>query len=135
MSRRVVIDANLLWSTGYRSSSAIGQFIILCAPAIATFYAPEYLKIELTRHFSRIVEASGRSASEVSVALEAAYSKVIFIADAQIPFEHYKTAIRLVRDIDLDDVAFVALNEYLEAMLWKGDVKLYDGLKAKVMIV
>jgi predicted nucleic acid-binding protein len=36
---------------------------------------------------------------------------------------------RLVRDIDPDDVTFVALTNYMDEILWTGDTKLYNGLK------
>ncbi len=41
------------------------------------------------------------------------------------------TPIDLVKDIDPDDIVFVALSLYLEAYLWTGDKVLYKGLKAK----
>jgi predicted nucleic acid-binding protein len=31
----------------------------------------------------------------------------------------------------MDDLVFVALNEYLDKVLWTGDMKLYKGLKKK----
>ena len=31
----------------------------------------------------------------------------------------------------MDDLPFVALTSYLEGMLWTGDVKLLNGLRAK----
>lgn len=36
---------------------------------------------------------------------------------------------RLVRNIDPDDVTFVALTNYMGETLWTGDNQLYKGLK------
>ncbi len=41
-----------------------------------------------------------------------------------------KTEIQL-KDIDPNDVVFVAMTKHLEGKLWTGDMQLYKGLKAK----
>jgi predicted nucleic acid-binding protein len=40
-------------------------------------------------------------------------------------------AVSLVRDTDMNDVAFVALAEFLGAKLWTGDRELMKGLAQK----
>jgi len=51
-----------------------------------------------------------------------------FISEEQIPYQYWQEAIPLVRDTDMDDIAFVVLSEYLDAQLWTGDKKLLKGL-------
>ncbi len=36
----------------------------------------------------------------------------------------------LVKEIDLKDIAFIAINEYQTAILWSGDKSLVKGLRA-----
>jgi predicted nucleic acid-binding protein len=48
-----------------------------------------------------------------------------------IPKKEKIKAYNLVKDVDLNDIAFVALNEYKQALLWTGDKVLINGLKAK----
>lgn len=60
--------------------------------------------------------------------IQLTYTKINFISDAQIPIEFYIKAAPLVRDIDPNDIVFVALNEYLDEFLWTGDKRLYEGL-------
>ena len=48
-----------------------------------------------------------------------------------IPAEVWQLTEELVRDIDPDDVDFVALAHYLEAGLWTGDKVLHDGLRQR----
>jgi predicted nucleic acid-binding protein len=48
-----------------------------------------------------------------------------------IPESCWQEAEALVSDIDVDDIAFVALTLYLQAYLWTGDKVLYNGLKSK----
>ena len=57
----------------------------------------------------------------------------IFIVDTNIVFsaEFYFKSLELIRDIDTDDLAFVSLTEYMDALLWTGDKHLELGLKAK----
>ena len=48
-----------------------------------------------------------------------------------IPQNDWEKAEILVKDIDEDDIDFVALTRYLKGSLWTGDKALYQGLKAK----
>ena len=131
MNLTIVIDANIVWSTAYRASSQVGQLVMASDQEEVSFYAPSYLKSELDRHLPKIVELSGQTQLEVTTVLQAAYRKLKFISDAQIPFAYFQAALPLVRDIDIDDIVFVALNDYLSGYLWTGDRQLYNGLKAK----
>ena len=54
-----------------------------------------------------------------------------FTAEALIPFEYWLKGAELVRDIDMDDIAFLALNEVLGVKLWTGDRELMKGLAKK----
>lgn len=44
---------------------------------------------------------------------------------------HWAKAANLVRDIDMDDIAFVTLAEFLGLKLWTGDRALIKGLARK----
>ena len=52
-----------------------------------------------------------------------------------IPFEEWIKALRLVRDIDKDDINFVALNNFINQILWTGDTGLYNGSAAAAPIL
>jgi len=60
-----------------------------------------------------------------------AYEKINFISDDQIPFEFYQKSVPFVRGIDMDDLVFVALAEYMNELLWTGDRKLIAGLRSR----
>lgn len=58
------------------------------------------------------------------------YDKIEFVSDQIIPFEFYAKSVHLVRGVDMDDLVFVALNEYLNStLLWTGDKELYNALE------
>ncbi|RUA33529.1 MAG: hypothetical protein DSY77_09875 [Bacteroidetes bacterium] len=45
--------------------------------------------------------------------------------------KYYKDAVDLCKDIDFDDIPFVAFSLYLKCNLWTGDKKLINGLRQK----
>ena len=57
--------------------------------------------------------------------------KITFIDDKLLPKEILKKAAELTKDVDYDDMAFIAIADYLSANLWTGDKKLIRGLLAK----
>lgn len=95
------------------------------------FYAPDFLRVEIERYIPKLVKLSKGEEKIIRRVLTLIYSQVTFISDAQIPFEYYKNAVPYVRDVDMDDLVFVALTDFLEETLWTGDMKLYRGLKSK----
>lgn len=58
-------------------------------------------------------------------------SRLHFINEAIIPQPIWENAEKMVEDMDINDVDFVALSIYLKAGLWTGDKVLYNGLKTK----
>ena len=124
-----IVDSNLIFSSVLNVKSGIGQFILKSKENNISLYAPKYLEKEINRHFSKIVKRSKLSEEEVRQVIQKIYEKITFINDEIIPFEEYVKAMRLVRDIDPDDVTFVALTNYMDEILWTGDTKLYNGLK------
>lgn len=126
-----ILDSNVIWSAAYNARSDIGQFVLSVSPTEVQFYAPEYLKEEIERHFPKIVASSRQSEEEVRTVIELAYEKIKFISDDQIPFESYQKSVPFVRGIDMDDLVFVALAEYMDELLWTGDRKLIAGLRSR----
>ena len=51
-----------------------------------------------------------------------------FISEEQIDESIWRSAYTLVKEVDLDDIAFVALSKYLRCKLWTGDGVLIRGL-------
>ena len=111
--------------------SGIAQFIQTIERYDVKLYAPEMLKVEIQRHHRRLISISKLTSDEVTYARDRLYKFIEFIDDDAIPFDQYVQAMRIVRDIDPDDVNFVALNDYMKEILWTGDMELYYGLKKK----
>ena len=58
-------------------------------------------------------------------------SRIFFIDERLLPANIITEAKNLVADIDFDDFAFVAITNYLNAILWTGDKILLNKLKDK----
>ena len=68
---------------------------------------------------------------QIEQSIEQVFSCIKFISEEIIPFEVWQKALRLVRDVDIDDIAFVALSEYEGVKLWTGDKELITGLRLR----
>jgi predicted nucleic acid-binding protein len=95
------------------------------------FYAPEYIKTELIEHKSRI-KTIGKLDEERFLELYALIMRNIRILNHSIiPKEFYQNALDICKDIDIDDTAFIATNDFVRGRLWSGDKKLLNGLTNK----
>ena len=56
------------------------------------------------------------------------FSKIQFINESLIPEKIWLQAEKLTKDIDEDDIDFIALSLFLKAKLWTGDKVLQKGL-------
>lgn len=132
MPNSFVLDSNIIFSSLLNLSSPIGKFIITSNSEKIKFYAPEFLTIEIENQLPKLIKISGMTEIEIRKLLQLVYEKIEFISDQIIPFQFYAKALRFVKDVDIDDIVFVALNDYLDSsLLWTGDKALYMALKSK----
>ena len=130
---KIVVDTNIIFSAMLNPAAIIGQIIIYGQRHQQfEFFAPNLLKDEIKRHRGKMIEAS-KSIDETTFEdiRDEIFRCINFVSEEQIPFEFWHDAIPLVRDVDMDDIAFVALAEYLDAKLWTGDKKLFSGLEKR----
>lgn len=109
----------------------MAKFLRLDSVSKVQLYAPEYLLVELDRHESKLVGLTAFGASEIDVVREDILANIQIVPDEEIPFEEFVVAMRMLRDIDVDDVAFVALTNHLDGYLLTGDKALINGLQKK----
>ena len=123
---KIVIDTNIVFSAILNANGKIGQLILFSENL--TFYAPSLIKTELRKHKSKLLEISEMSEANFEEIKDTVFEFITLVSEEQIPFEYWKNALPLVRDVDMDDIAFVALSEYIDAQLWTGDKKLLHGI-------
>lgn len=127
---KIIADSNIVYSGILNTQSTIGD-ILLNAGEIIEFYTCEYLQAEIENHQEDILKFTSYDISELHEVQFKLYSKLTFFTEALLPFEYWQRAADFVRDVDIDDIAFVALSLFLDTKLWTGDKRLREGLLKK----
>jgi predicted nucleic acid-binding protein len=127
---KIIVDTNIVFSTLLNTSSRIGD-LLLNSDKVFEFYTCNLLKEEITDHKDKLLKISGYTENHFATLCQIVFAKINFISEDIIPFEYWQLALPIVRDVDMDDIAFVALNNLLGAKLWTGDKKLLEGIRAK----
>jgi len=97
---------------------------------VFAFYSAKYLQQEIETHKRKLIEISHLNQNEIEEVKNLVYSKIKFLSEEQVPSEIWKNSINYVHDVDMDDIAFVVMSEYLHSNLWTGDKKLIKGLQS-----
>lgn len=95
------------------------------------FHACDTLRLELIKHRSKLLELSNLTEEQLDQSIYQITSCLHFTNEALIPFKFWFNAAGLVRDIDMEDIAYVTLAEFLGVKLWTGDRVLMKGLAKK----
>jgi putative PIN family toxin of toxin-antitoxin system len=127
---KIVVDTNIVFSAILNSQSWIGQ-ILLYSDKTLKFYSPRFLQTEIQNHRQKIKKYTNLSDSEIDELIDALYAKITFISEELIPKEILIAADKLTKDVDYDDVMFVALSINFRCKLWTGDKILINTLKQK----
>jgi len=127
---KVIIDSNIVFSALLNTQSTIGD-ILLNSQDQLEFYTCSYLREEIDTHKPRILAKTGYTEIEYREVEFLIYQQIIFFTESLITFDIWKQAVELVRDVDMDDIAFVALSLFLDIKIWTRDKKLQNGLRAK----
>ena len=127
---RIIVDTNVVFSALLNSDSRIGR-ILLDSRDNFRFYSCKYLQKEIRRHTDKIRHYSGLNNDDLSELIALVESRIFFLDEELLPVAVISEAKELVKDIDFDDFAFVAVAINLDAWLWTGDKKLSSGLRQK----
>lgn len=128
--KKIVVDTNIVFSALLNTESYIGD-LIMNSDEVFTFYSAQYLRQELENHKDKLIGISNLSEQELDESKFQVFDKIHFLAEEQIPFKIWHQSANYVRDVDMDDIAFVAMSEYLDVKLWSGDKQLIKVLRSK----
>ncbi len=124
---KIVVDTNVVISAILNRTGKIGKLLILGGKNF-TFYAPSLMKEEIKKHKTKLLSITNLSDAGFDLIREELFECLTFISEEQIPYAFWHTSLQFVREVDIDDIAFVALSGYLDAHLWTGDKKLLTGI-------
>lgn len=124
---KIVVDSNIVFSSILNTQSKLGQLLINGA-RFFDFYSIGLLKDEIIEHKDKIKKLSGFTELQFQQTYQLISNKIQFIDDILLSDKDISKAVELVKDIDDNDLLFVALNNHLHSVLWTGDKKLANGL-------
>ena len=124
---KVVLDTNIIFSSLINSNGTIGA-ILFNSNTIFEFYSCSYMRYEIDKHWEKLKKISKLSEQELLISKQLLFSKIKFINESLIPEKIWLQAEKLTKDIDEDDIDFIALSLFLKAKLWTGDKVLQKGL-------
>ncbi len=127
---KIVIDSNIAFSAMLNVNSRIGQMLINGSKHFK-FYAPEYIQHEISTHKDKIKLIAGFDEESFRSVYNLVFKDVEIINHALMPQEHLLKMIELYGSIDMDDVVFIALANFVDGLLWTGDKQLINGLNKK----
>ncbi len=122
---RIVIDTNIVFAILKSSQSLLRQRLILSPNE---FCAPIKLLNELMKYKERIFQESMITNPKVFDFYEGIIARIYFVNESDISIENFFKAYHLCKNIDKNDIPFVALALELDCPLWTHDFKLKKEL-------
>ena|SRR3989338_506709 len=117
---KIILDANVLFSALIKDSTT--RKIILEYDGFFLF--PLFIFEEMEKHKEELFSKSGMTHKEFNELLQLILKKVV-IVPSEVLLPYQKEAWDIVKDIDIDDVLFVAcVLAYQDSILWSDDKKL-----------
>ncbi len=125
MNNTVVVDTNIFISALVSRNEYILR--ILSRPG-TSFVSTNYVVVELFKHSPRIQRKTRLNNESLLEVLSILIAQVRLIDDGFISVGSWIEARRLTKDVDMDDIAFVALCLELDGVLWTKDEALRSHL-------
>lgn len=124
----LITDSNLIISALITPNGAIAS--IIKAKHNFQFIAPDFVFEEIDEHWDKIKVLSLLSDKELKAEL-LFYRNLIKVYDQKVTKKALDKAEEIVRDVDPEDVFFIALHLHTGHKIWSDDEKLKKGLTAK----
>jgi len=92
------------------------------------------LKVELLKHRNKLLKLTMLLPEHLDELEFLLTKNIIFINENLIPEKIIIESENILREVDLNDTAFVALAKHMKARLWTGDKRLISGIEEKEFI-
>lgn len=127
---RVIVDANIVFSGILNTNGKIGDLLIN-SKGLFDFIAPNFLRTEIHRHYPKLAKISKMTLEEVRESEFQVYTDITFISEEQIKQSTWLVAEKLVADVDIKDIQYIAFSKHFRCKIWSGDKELKKGLEKK----
>ena len=126
----VVVDANILIQCiiNIKGNTAA---LILKNSSYIDFIVPEFILKEIKGKESKIYSSSNLRKPGFNQNLQLLFDHLIVFKDDEVSEIIFKKAYEMVKDIDIDDVIYIAFAIALESLLWTDDFKLLKAMRRK----
>jgi len=125
----IILDSNVLFSALIKDS--ITRKIILEYEGFFLF--PSYIFLEAEKHKKELLRKSKMKEEEFNELFGIILKKVL-IVPVSVLYPYKKEALKIIKDIDINDVLFVACAlAYPNSIIWSDDKRLKNQSKIKVL--
>jgi predicted nucleic acid-binding protein len=123
---KVVVDSNIVYAALRVRNSTLRDYL---EKSENEYISPKFLFVEIFRHKDRLVSKAKISEEEIYEILSFIIEKIQFVSEEAISLRSFVEAFKLVKDVDLKDIAFVALSIEMDCKIWTKDEELKSGLR------
>jgi len=125
----IIIDSNVLFSALIKNS--VTRKVLLEYEDFFLF--PSYILIELRKHKKEVLNKSRMTEKDFDKLLQLILSRVLMVQTGDL-LTYRKKALEIVKDIDINDVLFVACAlAHKNSVIWSDDKALKTQKKVKVI--
>ncbi len=105
--------------------------ILINSSGLIDFIAPDFLRKEIHKHYNRLGTISKLSVEQIVESEFQICKDMKFISEELILESNWRIAFDLVKNVDENDIHYVAFSKQFQLKIWSGDKKLVRGLKKK----
>ena len=120
---KLIVDTNIVFSALLNVNSRISQ-ILLTSGKLYEFYAPKFLRDEIFTHQEKLKKIAQFDDNDFLEVYELILKNIRLLDHSIVGKTDYKKAFELCKNIDQDDIPFVAFSLFLKCKLWTGDKKI-----------
>jgi len=124
--RDYVIDANVLMSIVISGKSIYKPLL-----EYYNFILPEFGLVEIDKYKTVIFEKTKMQPTELIKYSYSIFSDITILPNYIMNDDIMKTAIELIKDVDIKDVSYIALSMQLDLVLLTRDKKLIEGTQKR----
>jgi len=119
----VVVDTNILFSACLTPNGRIFE-LLFNFPSKVELVSTQLAVEEMHNHNQKLFKLSKHTKKDLETLVALVLKQINFFDERIIEKKHWLKADELTRDVDGDDISFVALALQTNGLLWTGDKKL-----------